>query len=376
VYLTLDAYLDIVVPKLAKVKFAPRLDVARGINVLDLADHDRFPHELQALVMRSCLEWMYERENNAISIIPEAWEFVPQSRGSPVKQAALQLMRKGAALGNYVWLDSQDIGGIDKEFLRQCPLWLLGVQREINEIKRTLANIPSGIAQPKPAEVAHLERGQFFVCWGKHVIKTYVWPEWLSEESAQLVAQGKCQVPGPVKQKPEARSRKPESEDTVTEKEANDLRQENETLRERVQELEKQLKRKNSALEDGPLAGAVGQDIEGIYQRILDRLLQEPAIIKLQRSKPEMNVTVTRKTVVCDESKLIGIIAILLSEGFLDNATTATAVWNETKRRWNYGGISARCYEQLDKLTKLGFVTKESDGYKAVPDMKINVVKA
>jgi hypothetical protein len=44
------------------------------------------------------------------------------------------------------------------------------------------------------------------------------------------------------------------------------------------------------------------------------------------------------------------------------------------KRRWNYGGISARAYEQLDKLTAMGFVSKESDGYRAVPGVKVRIV--
>ena len=145
--MTLDSYLEIVVPRVAKVSFASRLDLQPGINVLDLADRDRFPPELQGLVMRSALEWVYERCDGTITIIPEAWEFLPQGRGSPVKLSAVELIRKGAGLHNYVWLDSQDIGGIDKELLRSCPVWLLGVQREANEIKRVLENIPAGISR-------------------------------------------------------------------------------------------------------------------------------------------------------------------------------------------------------------------------------------
>jgi hypothetical protein len=39
------------------------------------------PAELQSLVMRSALEWVYERCDGTITIIPEAWEFLPQGRG-------------------------------------------------------------------------------------------------------------------------------------------------------------------------------------------------------------------------------------------------------------------------------------------------------
>jgi hypothetical protein len=31
--------------------------------------------------MRSALEWVYERCDGTITIIPEAWEFLPQGRG-------------------------------------------------------------------------------------------------------------------------------------------------------------------------------------------------------------------------------------------------------------------------------------------------------
>jgi hypothetical protein len=103
-YLQLDAYLDIVVPEISAHVFAPRVDLRAGINVMDLT---AFRSEMQALIIRSVLEWVFEREENVITIIPEAWEFIPQQRNSPVKIAAVQLIRKGAGLKNYVWLDSQ-----------------------------------------------------------------------------------------------------------------------------------------------------------------------------------------------------------------------------------------------------------------------------
>lgn len=380
VFTTLDAYLEIVVPRLAKVRFAKKLDIRPGVNVLDLADRNNFPHELQSLVMRSCLEWVYEQEENTIVIIPEAWEFIPQSRGSPVKLAAIELLRKGAGLGNYVWLDSQDIGGIDKEVLRQVPVWLLGVQRETNEIKRTLSNIPAGISRPSPADIAHLEKGQFFACWGRHVIKVYVWPAWMSQTDAQRVSMGREIGHIPLR-RIVAPTPQPEREDTVTESEANELREENERLSQRVKDLEKQIHAKPRPRNMREAMDAVGTeknghaDTEGLYSQILARLLKEPAILELRKSKPELNVTVVRKTVTCDESTAQGMIAILLSEGFFDNVIGATPVHKELKRRWNYGGIAARAYEQLDRLTEMGFVTKEEVGYQAVPDMKVNIQK-
>ena len=67
---------------------------------------------------------------------------IPQNRRSPVLLAAEELIRKGAAAGNFVWLDSQDIAGVHKNVLRSVGVWILGVQREANEVKRTLNHIP------------------------------------------------------------------------------------------------------------------------------------------------------------------------------------------------------------------------------------------
>ena len=185
VYLTLDAYLDQVVPAIATVKWAPSLDLEPGVNAVDLSD---LSVEMQHLVIRSTLNWILEREKGTVVVVPEAWKFIPQGRGTPVKLAAEAFIRQGAALGNYLWLDSQDIGGVEKAILRSVPVWLLGVQREANEIKRTLSNIPAGTAKPKAAEIAQLALGQFFACWGTHILKTYVQPAWMTASDAQAAA--------------------------------------------------------------------------------------------------------------------------------------------------------------------------------------------
>lgn len=376
VYLTLDAYLEIVVPRVAAVRFADTVDLKPGLNVLDLSDRDTFPAELQSLVMRSVLEWVYEKRDGTITIIPEAWEFIPQGRGSPVKLGAVELIRKGAGLRNYVWLDSQDIGGIDKEILRSCPVWLLGVQREANEIARTLDNIPAGIAKPKPADLATLEKGQFYACWGKHVVKTYVQPAWMEEAEARAIATGGKQIT----EKPIIIERK----NTVTKQQADELRAENQQLREHIRNLEATVSVGKLAVDaarnalPAPVSNGHG-DTESLYQSFKSRLIEDsrkdPVLLKVLASRPELEVTVQRKVVQADETSAQGMIAILLSEGFMANTVSATPIWKEMKRRWNYGGICARAYEQLDRLTTMGFVTKESDGYKAVPGVKANVIR-
>jgi hypothetical protein len=369
VYLTLDAYLEIVVPRVAQVLFAATLDLAPGLNVLDLSDRDRFPPELQSLVMRSALEWVYEKCDGTISIIPEAWEFLPQGRGSPVKLAAVELIRKGAGLSNYVWLDSQDIGGVDKELLRSCPVWLLGVQREANEIKRVLDNIPAGIAKPRPADVAKLQKGQFYACFGESVIKTYVQPAWMLPSEACGIALGKISVEQTVSRPTPAPITKSEEEPMSKAVE--------EKLEILIGLMSGRAATEPAAVSSpAPAAPALPEE-DALYQRFKTRLMKEaPGLIKLLVNRPEIQISEHRAVIEIDLSSAQGMVAKLISEGFFDQPVTGSAAHKETKRRWNYGGNGARVYEQLDKLTSLGFVTKEPDGYRAVTDMKLNIKKA
>jgi hypothetical protein len=378
VYLTLDAYLEIVVPRVEKVKFAERLDLKPGLNVVDLSDRDHFPPELQSLVMRSVLEWVYERCNGTITIIPEAWEFIPQQRGSPVKLAAVELVRKGAGLRNYVWLDSQDIGGVDKELLRSCPVWLLGVQREANEVKRTLENIPAGIARPTASDLATLEKGQFYACWGRHVIKTYVQPAWMGPAEAAEIARGGKQVshapPAKAYQivKPEIRK-----EHQVTHKEADELRAENGRLRDRIADLEALVKKdyQESAKSRGDdLLNKVTPPGDHLYEKILARLLKEPAIMELRTRKPEIRIAETREVIEVDGKTLRGRLAKLIDSGYFDEPHTASAAWTELQRL-GFSTAKPNVYKECDNLAEMGFLTKEDGGYRVVVEMRSNISK-
>jgi DNA-binding transcriptional ArsR family regulator len=191
VYLTLDAYLADVVPQIDKVKWANKVELNPGINVMDLT---HINIDMQHLVIKSSLDWVLEHEENTIVIVPEAWKFIPEGRGTPVKLSAEAFIRQGAGLKNYLWIDSQDIAGVEKIILKSVPLWILGVQREENEVKRTLKEIPAGIKRPKSENIAHLELGQFYACWGKNVHHTYVRPAWMEDDDAIKIALGKIPV--------------------------------------------------------------------------------------------------------------------------------------------------------------------------------------
>jgi hypothetical protein len=183
-YYVLDQYFEEVMPQLARLRSSRKLELAVGVNVMDLSPYS-FP--MQALVIRSVLECVYQTMRGVIVIIPEAWEFIPEGQRSPVRLAAEELIRKGAAERNYVWLDSQDIAGVAKVLLRQMEVWIFGVQRDPRELKRTLDAIPD-LPRPKPAEVQLLGKGQFIVAYGNRIQKVYVQPAGMEDAHAQAIA--------------------------------------------------------------------------------------------------------------------------------------------------------------------------------------------
>lgn len=191
IWVEIDAYLDLIIPEIEGADLAPRLDLKPGLNVMDLAGVSL---PMQMLFIQSALDWINENERETVVIIPEAWEFIPEGRSSPVKPSAEALVRKGSAIGNHIWPDSQDMAGVDKMILRGCPVWLVGVQREANEIKRNLSNIPAPAGKLKPADIQGLERGQFYAAFGKTLVKVYVRPAWMPEEEAIAVAKGTSHV--------------------------------------------------------------------------------------------------------------------------------------------------------------------------------------
>lgn len=429
-YLCLDAYLDVVVPQIANTKWATGLDLRPGVNVVDLTD---VPDEMQHLVIRSSLSWVLHREENCVVVIPEAWKFIPQGRGTPVKLAALELIRQGAALRNYVWLDSQDIGGIDKETLRSVPVWLLGVQREANEIKRTLENIPESVAKPKKADIATLDLGQFIACWKTHTIRTYVQPTWLDADYAQSVATGHTRIQEVIAAHV-LEDGWPEEETTVTEREAQQLRddnarltRENDDLRRRLEALEKgQHVQGPDQLADlagdplrnvgarnrnvppvsrpthtgdrgkGPGTGPEGTgsataptrtftpqetfDNEALYQAFKARLIEEagndPVILRLLVERPELRVEVQKRIVVAEGASTKGRVARLIAENFYSDTRRFSETLRELERtgtRINNKSLSIA----LQDLVVSGFLTKEgNDGYRAVGGMKVNIVEA
>lgn len=165
------------------------IDLQRGLNVIDL---ERYEFHIQSLIIRSVIRWVHQHGKETIVAMPEAWRFAPAQRRSPVRDAAEEFIRQGAALDNYLWIDSQNISGISAVLLSQLRVWLFGVQRLRSEIERTLDAIPDNIyPRPRAADIATLGRGEFFVCFDQEMYRVYVWPAWMKYAAhAEAIARG------------------------------------------------------------------------------------------------------------------------------------------------------------------------------------------
>lgn len=192
IYTTLQAYFEMILPQLQYANFSRTLDLVDGINIMDL---ERFSEEIQSLVIRSVLDTVLTQFKDVIVVIPEAWKFLPQGRGNPSKMAAESYIRQGATNDNYLWIDSQDMAGVDKIPLKQISTWILGLQRERNEVEHTLDEIALPPKQkPKPEDIMTLKKGHFIVATPNMTKLVYVQPSWLDDETAIKIAKGEIDI--------------------------------------------------------------------------------------------------------------------------------------------------------------------------------------
>ena len=193
VYTSLKAYFDIVMPQLARMPYTKTLDLKPGLNVMDLREYSM---EAQGMVIRSVMEYVYRHERNCRVIVPEAQDFVPQGKNSPVKMACETMVRKGAADKNFMWLDSQDMAAVDKVMLRAVSILACGVQGEAHEMNRSIAHLFGAATRLTPRDIGSLKIGQFYLrLAGGDVTKVYVQPVFMdSEVHARAIAMGQESV--------------------------------------------------------------------------------------------------------------------------------------------------------------------------------------
>lgn len=180
-------YLKIAVPEIEKAKLSNTIELKAGINVMDIS---KLSMNVQALIIRSVVEWVYLRCKNTVVIIPEAWKFLPEYHTTPVSAPVQELIRQGAVIGNFVWIDLQDLRGIQKMLLRSIQVWLFGVQREKNEVENTLRSMPTPEVKPTAQEMMQLKIGEFLVAYDTELYRCYVQPAGMEDVHAQAIARG------------------------------------------------------------------------------------------------------------------------------------------------------------------------------------------
>jgi hypothetical protein len=379
-YLQLSEYFKLLMPELNRLKLnmatqGSKLTLDAGLNVMDLSEYST---EMQSLAIASAMEEIYRRRN-VITVIPEAWEFLPQSRNTPVKMAGEALIRKGAAAQNFMWLDSQDITGVDKRVLKQVGVWILGVQREINEVEHTLAQMAVPKKQkPQPDQVMQLRRGQFFVCFEDVLKRVYVLPRWMPQYAGHQIA---CQTDvdrmssmlrdAVAKFQPSRRQKEEHLDYKIEYEQAQKTITK---LEERIGELEGRLR---------AIVPDFAQSSKGVTAVPNAKPYVPPEApngdevsMSLETKRPVIDVTKRRYVLEMNDEDLMGRLALLLSEGFFDSPKKAEHINEEFRARgWaaQTGRPSPKNLE-MAKLAEYGFIRIVGQGsYQAVPGMKVNV---
>ncbi len=118
-------------------------------------------------------------------------------------------------------------------------------------------------------------------------------------------------------------------------------------------------------------------DLETVYAYMRQRAQEDPGILELLVQRPELRVRVERPVVECHGNQLDGRIAQLIADGFFAQPRDRQAVGVELKRR---GVLKATSNLKilspfLAKLSKLGFLTVEAQGYQVVPGMNVKILE-
>lgn len=192
IHTRLQHYLENLIPQIQYAHLSNTLDIKEGINIMNL---ERFTEEAQSLIIQAVATEVLKTQKDTIIVIPEAWKFIPQKYNNPCKRAVESFIRQGATNNNYIWIDSQDMAGVDKLPLKQISTWILGYQAERNEVKHTLDQIslPKKM-KPKEDEIMTLKKGHFYLSSYDGVVKVYVQPHWLEDEQAVKIAKGEIDV--------------------------------------------------------------------------------------------------------------------------------------------------------------------------------------
>jgi len=192
IYVRLQHYLSNLIPQIQHANFSSTLEIGDGVNIMDL---EKFSEEAQSLIIESVVSEVLKTQKNTIIVIPEAWKFIPQKYNNPCKRIVESFIRQGATNQNFIWIDSQDMAGVDKIPLKQISTWILGYQAERNEVKHTLDQLPPPEShKPTIQDIMTLGTGFFYYASREITTKVYVQPYWIDDDKARQVALGKIKV--------------------------------------------------------------------------------------------------------------------------------------------------------------------------------------
>lgn len=402
VYTRLDKYLDIVVPQIESLQFTDQLVLLEGLNVMDL---EAMTAEMQSLVIQSVMDHTMDHFDNVVVVVPEAWQFIPQRRGNPVKWAAERFIRQGAVLGNYLWLDSQDIAGVDKSILKSIDIWILGRQREHNEVQRTLKQVPVPRGEkPPPEAIMRLPVGHFYAAFEDVVKKIYVQPTWLDDKTARSVALG-APIPGPPKFRDDG-------DEAMWKQKYEELKAESEK---RVETFKRSLLAKEQMIQERDqtveglhaelaelvpiqeflfyLVKAIGGtstftvdpgtlDVKEAVREALEELTKEGEVAHLIVENEIPELVVEHKVIHLNATTedYRGKLGLLIAEGHFDVPTKASPVLKEMEARgWGKargGPLPPNFYREIKWFTESGFLRylpkkgREGDEWVVVPEAK------
>ena len=303
----LQAYLEIVLPKLQSINFSKELELIEGLNIIDLERFSRDP-EVQSLIIRSVAEEVLHNFKDVILVIPESWKFLPQKRGNPCKLIIEEFIRQGATNNNFIWIDSQDMADVDKAPLKQISTWILGYQSERNEVKHTIDQIPlPSKSKPKPEDIMSLGKGVFYLATRDGVIKTYVQPFWLDDSRAKKVALGKLKIeeldapetlaPFEVAMKKEARvQEQPTIDFSETTKRFNkELNEMRKDFFDKLQEVQEQFSKVYSDIFE--IKNQPKQELD--EETIINKVLQKMPV-KEDFNQPSSNLSFDKETLISE----------------------------------------------------------------------------
>jgi len=368
IYILLAAYMDKVLPVLAasKDKFVRKLELTPGINVMDLTEW--YVHEeVQMLVIRSCMEHILEKGNNVTVVLPEAWKMLPQSRNTPVKLYFEKFIREGATNGNYLIIDAQDLGGVDKTPLRQVSVWIMGKMMETNEVERLIKQT-LGLKVPA-REIQTLPLGHFLVAAEDAVQKVYVCPHGVPEDIAQAVAKGAL----PPERVKDMLQKKRSMVERATEVLSGDLEKRLEALSKRLDSLVKNDGwLKNEIIDLKETCGFLEKKIEEAHTRAKVAVHAAVGDIpgSLQQMTYNIDVEPLQKDFKINTENMDGKVMWLANKGFLSEWRSEPEIRNQIRSEGWAVTANITLYHAIRRLVKAGFLGKMKKGsmkYKLSP---------